>query len=161
LYDSEPTDFMAIDDTTESQTRRWDQNAATHSQALFRLGDENVVVQEGFTSFDQVIFSPYSNNVILFDASEEPSSYTNDEWNIQLGSLPDHSTQSTRICSHPRQISQPQLSIGRTPRARRHTRHQEDYPTPPTSLQNALDKDDEWHQSEYKSDSDEYKPPTP
>jgi hypothetical protein len=160
LYHSEPTEFTAMD-TTESQTRRWDRNAATHSQALFRLGDENVVVREGFTSFDQVIFSPYSNDGILFDTSEEPSSYTNDKWNIQLGSLPDHSTQSTQIRSHLRQISQPQPSIGRTPRARRPTRHHEDYPTPPTSLQNALDEDDERHGSEYESGSDEYKPPTP
>jgi hypothetical protein len=160
LYDSKPADFTAMD-TTDSETRRWDQNAVNRSQALFRLGDENVVVQEGFTSFDQVIFTPFSDAFVLFDASEEPFNYTNGEWNIQPGSLLDNGSQTAQIHSQPREIPQRAPPTGGNDRSRRPARKQEGYPTPATSLHSALDEDDERDEPEYESDSDEYTPPSP
>jgi hypothetical protein len=151
LYDSDPTDFPAMD-TLGSQTQ-WDHD---QSQPCFRFGNQNALVQEGFTPFSELMVSPNSDGVVLFDASEV-SNYANEELDVKPGSLLDHSLQSTQIQHRriPPQIRNPPVpSTAQKPRTRRSPRT---YPTPPSSLH------DESDNYEYKlplRKSPSRKPPT-
>ena len=141
-------------DLKDYQTSRpWGQDADgeiefNRSQAFFQLEGENVLVQEGFTPFDEVLFSDDLQDVVLFEASPEPPNDPDSEsTDVQSGSLLYDSIQGTQILSQTLPTStSPKPRTKQSPR----TRSRQHYPSPDSSEQ---PNDDD-------TETDEYKPPT-
>lgn len=140
LYDQDPTDFTVMD-TPESETQRDDDQ----SLEFFSFGDENLGHEE-FTPFDELMFPPNSDDLVILDSSQGSSS-ANVELDIIPGSLLDHSLQSTQIHAQPHPIPHPipqppALTAAQKPRTGRSPRN---YPSTPSSFD-----DQEFDSSEYK-----------